>query len=61
MKKDNLYKQIIDADNGNQKLFHKLIGRLLHHDGELVANGETGLTTQLINPSYDTQYSKMVD
>ncbi len=32
-----------------------------NHDGELVDNGETGLTTQLINPSYDTQYSKMVD
>ncbi len=30
MKKDNLYKQIIVADSGNQKLFHKFIDRLLH-------------------------------
>ncbi len=55
MKRDNLYKQIMDADSGNQKLFHKLIARLrksyTNHDGELVADGETGLATPLTYPS----------
>ncbi len=55
MKRDNFYKQIMDADSGNQKLFHKLIARqrksYTNHDGELVADGETGLATPLTYPS----------
>ncbi len=55
MKRDNLYKQIIDADSGNHKLFNKLIALLrksyTNHDGELVADDETGLATPLTYPS----------
>ncbi len=55
MKRDNMYKQIMDADSGNQKLFNKLIGLLkkscTNHDGELVADDETGLATPLTYPS----------
>ncbi len=47
MKRDNLYKQIMDADSDNQKLFNKLIALLrkayTNHNGELVADDETGL------------------
>ncbi len=64
MKRDNPYKPIIDADSGNQKLFHKLIARLrnsyTNHGDELVTDGKTGLATPLINLTYAIQHSKMV-